>query len=545
MNEDNPGRGASRVDAIVVGAGFAGLYMLYRLRAAGLSTRVFEAGGGVGGTWYWNRYPGARCDVESLEYSYQFDDELQQEWEWTERYAGQPEILRYLEHVADRYDLRRDIQFNTRVTAATFDEDDSRWAVYTTGADGRTAETSARYLIMATGCLSSANVPDLEGMASFRGDVFHTGRWPHEGVDFTGRRVAVIGNGSSGIQAIPVIAQEAAELVVFQRTPNYSVPARNGPLDPEEQRAIKSDYANLRAKNRMMPGGFGARFPPSAASALDADPAERQAVFEERWEKGGFGFLGSYTDLILNRSANDTAADFVRAKIREIVRDPNVAEMLTPSQVIGCKRLCLDSGYFETFNRPTVRLVDIKATPIEKVTPAGIRTSDADFDVDCIVLATGFDAMTGTLLRIDIRGRGGATLRDAWSAGPRTYLGLGVPEFPNMFVIAGPGSPSVLTNMVVSIEQHVDWITACIEHLRAHGYTTIEADADAADEWVQHVNTVAGFTLFPTCNSWYLGANIEGKPRVFMPLLGFPPYAETCEQVAAAGYKGFVLSQPE
>ena len=526
------------VDVVVVGAGFAGLYAHYRLRGAGFSVQGFEAGDGVGGTWYWNRYPGARCDVESLEYSYSFDADLQQEWEWTERYAPQPEILRYLEHVADRFDLRRDIRFSTRVTAAWFDEAAHRWTVMTD--DGAT--TTARFVVMATGCLSSANLPAIPGIDSFAGEVFHTGRWPHEGVDFTGKRVAVVGTGSSGIQAIPVIAEQAAELVVFQRTANYSVPARNRPLDPDEQRAVKEDYEGLRSRNLRMATGFGSRVKFPEKSALEADEHERRREYDERWDRGGFAFLAAFTDLALDRAANETAADYVRGRISEIVVDPDVAKRLTPTTVIGCKRLCLDSGYFETFNRPNVRLVDISSTPIEAVTPTGLRVDGEDHEVDCIVFATGFDAMTGTLLRMDIRGRDGVTLNDAWHAGPITYLGLGVPSFPNLFIVTGPGSPSVLTNMVVSIEQHVDWITDCLEHLRREGHERIEASQESADEWVAYVNAVADLTLFPTCNSWYLGANVPGKPRVFMPLPGFPPYADLCADVAVKGYRGFVLT---
>ena len=525
-----------RFDAVVVGAGFAGLYMLHRLRGAGLSVRVLERADGVGGTWYWNRYPGARCDVESVEYSFGFDDDLQQDWEWSERYAGQPEILRYLNHVADRFDLWRDIDLETTVTAARFDEPAAEWEVDTSG-----GPLSARYLIMATGCLSSANVPDIAGLGSFEGQVLHTGRWPKEGVDLSGQRVGVIGTGSSGIQAIPVIARVAADLTVFQRTPAYTVPARNRPLEPDELRNVKATYADLRAANRLVAGGFGSRSRAGTTSALQVDPDTRQAAYEERWQQGGFTFLGAFTDLIVNRDANETAAEFVREKIRAIVDDPATAEMLMPSQVIGCKRLCLDSGYYETFNRPNVHLVDLRRTPIERVTPNGIRTTTGDHTLDTIVLATGFDAMTGSLLRIDIHGRDGLALRDAWAAGPRTYLGLGIPGFPNLFVVTGPGSPSVLTNMVTSIEQHVEWIADCIEHLQTHGHRTIEATEDAADRWVLYVNAVAGATLFPTCNSWYLGANIPGKPRVFMPLPGFPPYAEQCRVVAQKGYDGFAL----
>ena len=529
---------SSRVDAVVVGAGFAGLYMVHRLTTAGYTVAGFEAGSGVGGTWYWNRYPGARCDVESLEYSYGFDDDLQQDWEWTERYASQPEILRYLEHVADRFDLRRHIQFDTRVDTATFDEQASRWTIRTS----RGGEVSAQFLIMATGCLSNANMPEVPGLDAFSGDVFHTGRWPHDPVDFHGKRVAVIGTGSSGIQSIPVIAAQAEQLFVFQRTPNYSVPAHNTPLDPDEQKQVKADYASLRTANKQMMTGFGARLPAPRESALVVEPEERERVFEERWERGGLYFLGAFADVPFNAEANETAADFVRAKIRGIVADPETADLLTPTQVIGCKRLCLDTGYFETFNRPNVRLVDIRSHPIDSITEAGVVVDGESFEVDCIVFATGFDAMTGALLAIDIRGRNGTSLRDAWAAGPRTYLGLGVPEFPNLFTITGPGSPSVLTNMVVSIEQHVEWITDCIDHVRAHRHETIEASPESADQWVAYVNSVADLTLFPTCNSWYLGANVPGKPRVFMPLPGLPPYVATCENVAANGYEGFILA---
>jgi cyclohexanone monooxygenase len=528
----------SDIDAVVVGAGFAGMYAIYALRNAGLRPLVFEAGGDVGGTWYWNRYPGARCDVESLEYSYSFSEELQQEWEWTERYAGQPEILRYINHVADRFHLRDDIRFETRVVAATFDGDSNRWTVQT----DRGEEVSAPFLIMAAGNLSTANVPTIDGLDDFEGPIYHTGQWPHEGVDFTGLRVAAVGTGSSGIQAIPKIAEQAGQLTVFQRTANYSIPAANGPLDPAEQAQIKADYAGFRERNRARPAGLGSRSPVPTKSVFETDADERDAEFEARWKRGGFGFLGAYNDLALNADANVIAAEFARSKIREIVRDPATAERLSPKQVIGCKRLCLDTNYFETFNRPTVSLIDINETPIERVTPSGIRVGGEDLEFDCIVFATGFDAMTGPLLRVDIKGVDGASLRDAWAAGPVTYLGLGVPGFPNMFIITGPGSPGVLTNMIVSIEHHVDWITACLTWLGDNGYSRIEADANAAEKWVAHVNAVAGQTLYPTCNSWYLGANVPGKPRVFMPLPGFPPYVEKCEEVAATDYDGFVLS---
>jgi cation diffusion facilitator CzcD-associated flavoprotein CzcO len=529
---------AEVVDVVVVGAGFAGMYMLHRVRGIGLSARVFEAGGGVGGTWYWNRYPGARCDIESMEYSYEFDDDLQQEWEWSERYAPQPEILRYAEHVADRYDLRKDIQFDTKVTSAIFDDATGRWTVRT----DRDDEVSAQFLIMATGCLSSANIPEIAGSGSFTGATYHTGRWPHEGVDFTGKRVGIIGTGSSAVQSIPIIAEEAADLVVFQRTATYSVPAWNRPLDPDEVAEIKASYKELRAANALMGSAFGARIGAPERAALETPEEERRAEYEARWERGGLPFLGAFNDLLLDPTANQTAAEFIRERIRETVKDPEVAAKLTPEQVVGCKRLCVDTGYYETFNRPDVHLVDLKETPIERITPTGIATTDAEYELDCIVYATGFDAMTGALLRIDIRGRDGLELRDAWAAGPRTYLGLGVNGFPNLFTISGPGSPSVLTNMIVSIQQHVDWIGDCIAHLRANDVSTIEAAPDAQEAWVEYVNLVADFTVFPTCNSWYLGANVPGKTRVFMPLLGYPDYVTKCNQVTSDGYEGFILA---
>jgi cation diffusion facilitator CzcD-associated flavoprotein CzcO len=530
-----------RFDVIVIGAGFAGLYLLHRLRTAGFSVRVLEAGGGVGGTWYWNRYPGARCDVQSLEYSYGFDPDLEQEWEWTEKYATQAEILRYLDHVADRFDLRRDIQLDTRVVAARFDDAASAWTVETEAGD----RCAAGYLVAATGCLSSANVPDIPGRDTFAGPTYHTGRWPHDGVDFTGLRVAVIGTGSSAVQSIPIIAEQAAELTVFQRTPTYAVPARNEPLAPERQSEVKARYREVRARNRASFTGFGAlssiEAPPRPMAQID--PSQRHRLLEERWHQGGLGFLGVFADTVTNPEANQVAADYVRAKISEIVDDPQVADLLTPGQLIGCKRLCVDSGYFETFNRPNVHLVDISSAGIEAITPAGIRANGELHEVDTIVFATGFDAMTGALSRIDITGVGGTTLARAWSEGPRTYLGLGIPGLPNLFLVTGPGSPSVLTNMVTSIEQHVEWITDCLSALRDQGFDRIEADADAAEAWVTHVNAVAGVTLFPSCNSWYLGANIPGKPRVFMPLPGFATYAERCAQVAAEGYEGFHLDR--
>ena len=524
-------------DLIVVGAGFAGMYMLHKARGMGLRARVFEAGDGVGGTWYWNRYPGARCDVESMEYSYQFSDDLQQDWHWTERFAPQPEILRYANHVADRFDLRADIRFDTRVQSAQFDEPSARWTVRTDRGDVVTGQ----YLVMATGCLSSTNMPAFPGLGSFQGKSYHTGAWPHEPVDFTGKRVGVIGTGSSAIQSIPIIARQASELVVFQRTANYSVPAHNAPLDPDYEAEVKADYPAFRERNSQMMAAFGSRLQVPDRPALSATPEEHRHAFDKAWERGGLGFQRSFNDLMIDSRANEIAKSYVHERIRGIVKDQATADLLCPTQVLGCKRMCVDSGYFDTFNLPHVKLVDIRPKGIEAITPTGVRAAGQDFDLDVIVYATGFDAMTGSLLKIDIRGRDGVMLADAWSAGPRTYLGLNVAGFPNLFTISGPGSPSVLTNMIVSIEQHVNWIGGCIDWMRANRRRSIEATPQAQEEWVGHVNAVASGTLYPGCNSWYLGANVPGKTRVFMPLLGFPPYVERCNQVAANGYEGFEL----
>jgi cation diffusion facilitator CzcD-associated flavoprotein CzcO len=526
------------VDAVVVGAGFAGVYMLYRLRGLGLSVQVYEAGSGVGGTWYWNRYPGARCDVESLDYSYSFSDDLQQEWRWTERYAAQPEILRYVNHVVDRFDLRRDIQLDTRVTEAHFDETTARWTIVTSRGD----RVSARFCVMATGCLSTAQVPKLPGLETFGGPWYHTGHWPHEGVDFTDQRVAVIGTGSSAIQSIPIIAAQAKHLHVFQRTPNFSIPARNAPLDAAYERHVKANYAEFRRQARESRVGLVVERSDDSALAVSAEVRERE--YEKRWQRGGLGFSATYVDLLTDQVANDTAAEFFRTKIRSIVRDAAVAEALVPRDYpIGTKRLCVDTNYYDTFNRDNVTLIDIRTAPIEAITPYGLRTRDETYELDSIVFATGFDAMTGALLAIDIRGRGGRTLSQHWDAGPRTYLGLAVAGFPNFFIVTGPGSPSVLSNMIVSIEQHVDWIADCITSLRRDGHASIEATAQAEDAWVAHVNELGALTLYPRARSWYMGANVPGKPRVFMPYVGgVGTYRKKCDEVAARGYEGFTIS---
>ncbi|TMJ65679.1 MAG: NAD(P)/FAD-dependent oxidoreductase [Alphaproteobacteria bacterium] len=523
-------------DAVIVGAGFAGLYMLHRLREMGFKARVLEAGSGVGGTWYWNRYPGARCDVESVQYSFQFSDALQQDWDWSERYAAQPELLAYANHVADRFDLRRDIQFNTRVSRASFDETAGRWVIET----GDGARVTATHCIMATGCLSSPNMPAFKGLETFAGERYHTGYWPHENIDFTGKRVAMIGTGSSAVQSIPIIAGQAKQLFVFQRTPNYAIPAHNAPLTPQYRRAIKADYAGLRERARKNMTGID--FDYSDAAALETPPDERAREYETRWQRGGLSFLGAYKDLMVDQAANDTAAEFVRAKIREKVRDARVAELLAPKNTIGCKRLCIDIGYYETFNRPNVSLVDVSESGIEAITQQGVKVEGREYKVDAIVFATGFDAMTGALLKIDIRGKGGLSLREKWREGPRTYLGLGMAGFPNLFTITGPGSPSVLTNMLPTIEQHVDWIADCLGYLRDHGLARIEPSEQAEQDWGAHVGELAGRTLRYTCGSWYLGVNIPGKPRVFMPYIGgFPRYIEKCSEVAGKGYEGFLL----
>ena len=530
-----------QLDVAIVGAGLAGLYAIHRLRGLGMTVRAFEAGSGVGGTWFWNRYPGARCDVESLEYSYAFSDDLQQEWEWPERYGTQPEILRYINHVADRFDLRRDVQLNTRVTSAVFDSEAGDWTVLTDQGD----VVRARFCIMAAGNLSTPRVPDFPGLQEFRGRWYHSGLWPTEGVDFTGLRVGVIGTGSSGVQMIPLIARQAAHLHVFQRTANFSLPARNAPMDAERERGHKAAYPARRRAAFDTPFAIGGH-PKPTQSALEVTPAERRAAYEAKWQEGGsISFLYAYTDLLVNKAANDTAAEFVREKIRGIVKDPAVAELLAPKDhPIGTKRLCLDTGYYETYNRDNVTLVDVRGDPIVGLTATGLRTGKASFELDAIVFATGFDAITGALSEIDIRTTDGAELKQAWEGGPVTYLGLMVAGFPNMFIITGPGSPGVKTQMIASIEQHTDWIADCLAHLRARGLERIEPSAEAETAWVQHVNDVANGTLYPLANSWYMGANIPGKPRVFMPYVGgFDVYKRRCDQIAAGGYAGFTLSR--
>ena len=540
VHASNPREGTTELDALVIGAGFAGLYQLLCLRdRLGLSVRALEAGGGVGGTWYWNRYPGARCDSESHVYWYTFSPELMREWEWSERYPGQAEILRYLNFVADRFDLKRDIRFNTRVVAASYDEQANRWQVRTEGGETYVV----KFLITAVGCLSTANVPDFPGLDDFAGDWYHTGQWPHEGVDFIGKRVGMIGTGSTGIQAAPVIAASAKHLTVFQRTANYSVPARNAPLTPEFRRYIKEHASDIRTFTHETINGMAFRI--EERRAVDTPPEEREKIYEAAWERGGLQFRAAFQDMMIDKRANDTAADFVKRKIRSIVKDPKTAAILSDiDHPYAAKRPPIDTNYFETYNRPNVTLVDLRKAPIDRISRAGICTTEAEYPVDIIVFATGFDAMTGPMLRMDIRGRGGIALKDVWEAGPRNYLGLQVAGFPNLFTITGPGSPSVLCNMPVAIEQHADWITDCIRHLNDRGLECIEARADAMDKWVAEVNEAAHKTVLPLAkHSWYLGANIPGKPRVFMPYAGgMLRYRQLCADVAARGYEGFMLS---
>jgi cyclohexanone monooxygenase len=530
-------------DAIVVGAGFAGLYMLYRLRRLGLSAVALEKAPDVGGTWYWNAYPGARCDAESLLYSYSFDPELKQEYQskWPERYSARSAIHEYIRHVADRYDLRRDIRFNTAVTKAAWDEEGRRWVIET----DQSQRVQCRFLISAVGCLSDSQVPDIPGLDTFQGEWYHTGRWPHREVDFAGKRVVQIGTGSSGVQAAPVIAETAGHLTVLQRTPQYTIPAQNVALTPEYVAASYARFGKLMERladgsvdRRRLWRMFGTK------NTFDDTPEERRAYFEELWHLGGPAFPFAYLDTMTDPAANEEAAKFVQRKIRETVKDPVTAGKLIPSYPIGAKRQISDTGYYEMYNRPNVTLEDIRADPIERITPEGIQlTSGKLIEADIIVFATGFDAMTGPLFRLNIEGIGGTRLRDAWEAGPQTYLGIASHGFPNLFLLTGPGSPSVLSNVIVSAEQHVNWLSDLLNYLREHDIDRIEADLDAQTRWGQHVTEMASESLYPQADSWYLGANIPGKPRVFMPYIGGNAYYQTeIDEVTQKAYDGFELS---
>ena len=528
-------------DVVVIGAGFSGLYALHRLRdQMGLSARVFDVAGDVGGTWYWNRYPGARCDIESIHYSYSFSEELQQEWTWSERFSAQPEILRYLNHVADRFDLRKDIQFNTQITSLVWDEKNTLWEVSTKA--GIIAR--AKFIIAGTGNLSVAKTPEFKGIENFKGDIYFTGNWPHESVNFTGKRVGVIGAGASGIQAITEIAKEAAHLTVFQRTPNYATPIGNAPMDPETERQTKARYAEIRTKSRN--SFLGVPYDQALPSAIAASPEERRRVYDECYAQGGFRLIfDSFQDLLFNKESNDTAAEYIRVKIRERVKDPKVAEMLTPKGYpYGTKRPPLETKYYETYNRDNVTLVDIKSTPIEMITERGIRTTSGEYELDAIVLAIGFDAMTGPLLQLGIVGCNGLTLNKKWTDGPHTYLGIATHGFPNLFFITGPQSPGVLYNMPLAIEDHVEFATDAIQYLREHDLDVIEPTLEAEAQWGALVDSIAQQTLLPGTDSWYTGANIPGKPRICMIYLGgASAYRKICADVEDNGYTGFALDR--
>ena len=523
------------VDVVVVGAGFSGLYLLYRLRKAGFSTRVFERGGDVGGTWYWNRYPGARCDVESLQYSYSFDEQLQQDWHWPEKFSAQPDILAYANHVADRFNLKKDIEFNIEVKASWFDENLKTWKITTNTGE----EINAQYFIMATGCISTTQIPNIKGLSDYVGDTFHTGDWPHEEVDFSGQSIAVIGTGSSGIQSIPVLAKQAKKLTVFQRTPNYSIPSQNEPMTKKYERSWKDVYSERRKEMRY--SAHGSLKDLNDVPALSVDEDQRQELYTKRWAIGGTGFLGSFNDLLTNADANYTAAEYVRQQIKRVVKDKETAEILCPrSYPIGTKRICIDTGYFETYNRENVKLVDISKKPIQRLVTDGIIVDDQLYPFDSIIFATGFDAMTGSIFNVDIKGRDGLALKEKWNAGPKTYLGLMSASFPNLFMITGPGSPSVKSNMIMSIEQHVDLVIETLLSMRRKGLSVVEPELEAENKWVDHVQEVANKTLFPQANSWYMGANIPGKPRLFMPYIGgVGTYREICEEIVANNYRGF------
>jgi cation diffusion facilitator CzcD-associated flavoprotein CzcO len=528
-----------QLDAIIIGAGFSGLYQMHCLRdRLGLSVLGLEMAEGVGGTWYWNRYPGARCDSESHSYSYYFSEELLKSWTWSERYPGYAEILRYLNFVADHYDLKRSFRFKTKVLLAHYDEQAHRWEV----CDENGERYRAQFLISAVGNLSSANIPTIPGLHQFKGRWYHTGQWPHEGVDFTGLRVGVIGTGSTGIQAIPVIAQQAKAVTVFQRTANYSIPAHNGPLDDAFKAYCKSHPDEIRAVMHATPNGHP--FYISETKALSLSDEARREVYERAWEKGGLRFRASFKDLLSSEAANQTAAEFIKQKIRAIVKDPRKASMLSDiDHPFAAKRPPIDTDYFETYNLDHVDLVNIRENPISSIVETGIQTNDARYELDAIVFATGFDAMTRPVLNLRLQGRQGQKLEDAWQAGPLNYLGLQVPGFPNFFMVTGPGSPGVLVNMPVAIEQHVEWISDCIAHMRAQGLQRIEAQAQASEQWMQEVNRAAAATLLPKAkHSWYLGANIPGKPRIFMPYAGgMAHYRKHCDAIKAKGYEGFLM----
>lgn len=543
MSKLEPGRNKTEsahidFDAVVIGAGFGGLYTLYKLRVLGFSVCLFERGSDVGGTWYWNRYPGARCDAPSLQYSYEFSENLQQEWEWSEIYASQPEILSYLRHVADRFKLRDAIQFDTTVTRATLDQHDTLWRIETDSGKSITAQ----FCIFATGCLSTMKTPDFPGLDQYKGECLHTGNWPHEEINFRGKHVGIIGTGSTGIQAIPVIARTAAHLKVFQRTAQFSTPARNGPMDKAYEAKIKSDYSGFRARNYRQPVAMDIVIDRKAPKTFEVSAAERTRIYEQCWEKGGLGYSTAFRDSSVNHAANEDLSNFIRSKISDIVEDPGTAKALQPKHIYACKRPCLDTNYFETYNRSNVTLVDVGQDGIDAISEEGIIANGYNHELDYIIFATGFDAFTGSLNKIDIRGKNNLSLREKWSKGPRTYLGLSSADFPNLFMVTGPGSPSVLANMVVAIEQHVNLIGDCLDHMRTQGHRSVEVTSTAEKDWTEQVRRAADRTLFTACDNWYQGANIPGKPLEFVPYVDWPGYVEICEAAVKNNYSGFVFS---
>jgi cyclohexanone monooxygenase len=524
-------------DVVVIGAGFAGLYAVHKFTTQGFKVVAFEKASDVGGVWYWNRYPGARCDCESYYYSYSFSTELQQHWRWSLRYSEQPEILRYLSHVADRFELRRHYRFATAVTKLEYDDAAKRWTVH--GSDGK--RISARFVVSAVGCLSEIQRPKIPHLDTFSGELLFTAAWPHAGVDFTGKRVGIIGTGASGVQAISRIAPAAKHLTVFQRTANWVIPVWNAPMSAEFDRWVKEHYSEIRARCLASQGGVP--FDPAVVAALDLNEKDRKATLDKYWERGGTQFFSAFSDAFSNIEANEIVAEFVRAYIRRIVKDPKVAQMLIPTDhPVGTKRPPMDDDYYATFNRPNVMLVNLRETPIVGFDPHALRTTAASYNIDVLVLATGFDAMTGALLAMNVTGKNGRQLRDVWAEGPQSYLGLGVAGFPNLFTVTGPLSPSVLANMPTAVEQHVDWIADCLTYLKAHDLKSIEATSDAQKEWTEHSDMVASQSLYPRANSWYLGSNIPGKPRRFGVYIGgFSNYRQRCETVAQNGYDGFAL----
>ncbi|MEM7542143.1 MAG: NAD(P)/FAD-dependent oxidoreductase [Pseudomonadota bacterium] len=535
-------------DVVIAGAGFAGLYMLHRIQQRGLKVRLFEAGSGIGGTWFWNRYPGARVDVESMEYSYSFDDDLQQEWSWSERYAGQPELQRYINHCADRFDLWPNIQLNTRVTGTTYNEATAEWLIDTDDGDA----VRAKYCVLATGFLSSGSIPEFEGLEAYQGNTYLTSKWPEGGVDFTGQKVGIIGTGSSAVQAIPIIAKEVDHLTVFQRTPPFSIPLRNEPLNRDFEALVKDMYPEWRRRQRFESrAGFIAvnnePTPPNDSNAVDVSEQERLADYEMRWESGGLCFYSSYIDLLTNQQANDTLADFIREKTRQRIDDPEVAELLLPrGYPIMAKRLCADTGYYETYNRDNVKLVSIKDSPIEKLTDKGLVVNGEEFEFDSIIFATGFDAVTGAISRIDVKGKGGQDLNDYWTGAPRAYLGLASVGFPNMFFLDGPCANGALVSPMLLSEHQVEWVDRCIEHVGLANDATVEATPESEAEWMRHMEEVSAGSLLYKANSWYMGANIPGKPRALLSYLGgLENYRQQTGAGEANGYAKLAVNRGE